>query len=351
MAIQSGSERGSEWRQWDLHIHTPASFEWRGVKFDRKNVGSAENRVLVDEMIKALNEAEPDVFALMDYWTFDGWFALKRRLNEPDAPRLTKTVFPGIELRLAAPMRGRLNAHVLFSNELDDQILKDFLSHLRIAEGKRPLSDAALIEFARKAPDALLRHHGFKPEPVALDDEQAYVAGAKIAELTCESYIEAIAQVPEEQAIGFMPYDTNDGLSDVKWTDHYAFFIGLVRCSPIFESRNLDVRAAFVGEETPGNTKYYAGIREGLKDVSRLVVAGSDAHCFVGTQGNNDRRGYGDFPSDKKTWIKADPTFRGLQQAIREPAKRSFIGILPPKLDHIAANKTYFIDRVAINKV
>ncbi|WP_369987116.1 TrlF family AAA-like ATPase [Pseudomonas xanthosomatis] len=351
MTIQSGSVRGSEWRQWDLHIHTPASFEWRGAKFDRKNPASPDNTVLVDQMIKALNEAEPAVFALMDYWTFDGWFALKRRLAEPNAPKLTKTVFPGIELRLAAPMKGRLNAHVLFSNELDDQILKDFLSHLRISLNDRPLSDAALIDFARGAPDALLKHHGMKPEQVASDDEQAYIAGAKIIELTCESYKEAIAKVPDDQAIGFMPYDTSDGLNEVKWTEHYSYFLGLVRCSPIFESRNAEVRSAFVGEQTPGNAKFYAGIRRGLSDVSRLVVAGSDAHCFVGKPGENDRRGYGDFPSDKKTWIKADPTFRGLQQAIREPSKRSYIGLKPPKLEEIAANKTYFIDRVEISKV
>lgn len=351
MAIQSGSERGSEWRQWDLHIHTPASFEWRGAKFDRKNPDSAANKALVDEMIGALNAAKPDVFALMDYWTFDGWFALKRRLAEPDAPILKKTVFPGIELRLAAPMRGRLNAHVLFSNEIEDQILKDFLAHLRIALSDRPLSDAALINYAREAPEGLLKPHGIKPEQIAADEEQAYIAGAKIIELTCESYKEAIAKVPDDQAIGFMPYDTSDGLSDVKWTEHYAYFLGLVRCSPIFESRNLDVRSAFVGEETPGNAKFYSGIRKGLNDISRLVVAGSDAHCFVGIPGSNDRRGYGDFPSDKKTWIKADPTFRGLQQAIREPAKRSYIGVIPPKLDQIAANKTFFIDHVVISKV
>lgn len=90
MTIQIGSERGSEWRQWDLHIHTPASFEWKGVKFDRKNPNSSANTALVDQMIKALNEAEPAVFALMDYWTFDGWFGLKRRLAEPNTPKLTK---------------------------------------------------------------------------------------------------------------------------------------------------------------------------------------------------------------------------------------------------------------------
>ena len=53
-----------------------------------------------------------------------------------------------------------------------------------------------------------------------------------------------------------------------------------------------------------------------LKAVPRLAVSGSDAHCFVGVEGDNNKRGYGDFPSNKKTWIKADPTFQGLKQAI-----------------------------------
>ena len=82
----------------------------------------------------------------------------------------------------------------------------------------------------------------------------------------------------------------------------------------------------------------------------RLVVAGSDAHCFVGTAGNDDKRGYGDYPSGKKTWIKADPTFRGLKQAVLEPAKRSYIGEKPPKLQEIESNRTYYIESVEITK-
>ena len=33
MSLSNAFERGSEWRQWDLHIHTPASFHWKGAKF------------------------------------------------------------------------------------------------------------------------------------------------------------------------------------------------------------------------------------------------------------------------------------------------------------------------------
>lgn len=343
-------ERGSEWRQWDLHIHTPASFQWRGQKLD-SNPAAETNKALVDQMIHALNAAQPAVFALMDYWTFDGWFALQRRLKEAGAPTLTKTVFPGIELRLAAPMKGRLNAHVLFSDQIDDQALRDFQSNLKLSLVDRPLSNAALIDLARNHIGAAkLAHHGFKKEEVDTDDAQAFLAGAEIAELTCESYKEAIAKVPDEQAIGYMPYDTNDGLCEVKWQEHYAYFLELVRSSPIFESRNLDIRGAFVNEPTAGNAKYIQDFQQGLRGVPRLVVAGSDAHCFVGVAGDKDRRGYGDFPSGKATWIKADPTFRGLQQAIREPAKRSFIGEMPPKLAEVAANKTYFIDSIKIDK-
>ena len=84
-------ERGSEWRQWDLHIHTPASFHWLGKRFD-SDPNSVDNVALVDEMIAALNAAQPDVFALMDYWTFDGWFALKRRLAQVSAPKRVLTM-------------------------------------------------------------------------------------------------------------------------------------------------------------------------------------------------------------------------------------------------------------------
>ncbi|AXE29735.1 ABC transporter [Chromobacterium phragmitis] len=343
-------QRGSEWRQWDLHIHTPASFHWKGKKFNA-DPNSAENRALVDEMIAALNAAEPAVFALMDYWTFDGWFALRRRLKEAGAPQLTKTVFPGIELRLMAPMDTRLNAHVLFSDEVDDQILQDFKAALQVEVISRPLSDASLVLLARTVTEDKLKVHGYKKDEIDADQEKALLAGSMIAEINCDSYKTAIAKVPNGHAIGFMPYDTSDGLAEVKWQDHYAYFIGLCKTSPIFESRNLDLRGAFVGEVTPGNAKFIKSFQQGLGNVPRLVVSGSDAHCFVGVKGDNNKRGYGDFPSGKATWIKADPSFRGLLQAIMEPAKRSFIGERPHKQVEIVENKTFFIDRVVIAKI
>lgn len=300
-------------------------------------------------MIAALNTAEPAVYAIMDYWTFGGWFALKERLQHTEAPQLQKRVFPGIELRLAAPTTCRLNAHVLFSDEVDNQVLQDFKSSLTVEIVNRPLSDNALIDLARQVGEDKLKKHGFKKAEVDSDQQQALLAGATIAEINCESYKSAIEKVPRGQAIGFMPFDTSDGLSEIKWQDHYAYFLGLFTSSPIFETRNIDLRGAFVGEETAGNSKWLKQFQSSL-GLPRLAVAGSDAHCFIGEAGNNDKRGYGDFPSGKATWIKADPTFLGLLQAIKEPAKRSFIGERPAKLLEVEQNKTFFIDGIAIRK-
>lgn len=341
--------KGSEWRQWDLHVHTPASFHWNGQKF-QGDPSSPENYHLVDEMIVAMNAAKPAVFALMDYWTFNGWFALKNRLTKEGAPKLEKTVFPGIELRLVAPMDGRLNAHVLFSNEVDDQVLRDFQSDLRLAHIDRPLSDHALKSYARGVGEDFLQSKGFKKADVEADEKVALLAGSTIAEITCESYKSALKGVPNDMAIGFMPFSTNDGLADVKWQEHYSYVLALFEISPIFESRDADLWAAFNGVTTDGNKNWIVNFQRALGNIPRLAVSGSDAHQFVGVKGNDSRRGYGDYPSGKITWIKANPTFQGLLQAIKEPAKRSFLGEVPPKVQVVQGNRSIFINKLEVNK-
>lgn len=94
-----------------------------------------------------------------------------------------------------------------------------------------------------------MKVHGSNYEKVKNDD-LAFIAGCKIAEINTDSYKQAIRRVPSELAIGFMPFDTNDGLAKVDWKQHYAFVMGLFHNSPIFESRdNGDLRSAFIGEK------------------------------------------------------------------------------------------------------
>ena len=333
--------RGAEWRQWDLHVHTPASFEWKGGKHFFEMTG-AEKTASIDQMISALNQSEPTVFVLMDYWTFDGWFALKKRLTDAGAPQLQKTVFPGIELRLVSPTKFRLNAHVVFADDVSDQDLNNFKSKLDVALINQPLSDECLIRLAReKVGDDLIKQIGLDPKAVAKDAVAALLAGSKTAEISSATYQDAIKKVPDGKAIGFMPWDTNDGLAKADWKKHYAYVIGLMNSSPIFETRRQELWAAFTGVKTEDNKEWFDAFQSALDNMPRLAVSGSDAHSFAG---------YGKFPSGKTTWIKADPTFLGLLQAIKEPAKRSYIGERPQKLVEVAENKTYFIESLVVEK-
>lgn len=340
--------RGSEWRQWDLHVHSPASFHWHGKKFQNSGYG-ADDELLTDMMIKAMNAARPDVFAIMDYWSFDGWFALKHRMQQSCTTQLTKKVFPGIELRLCAPIKGRLNAHVLFCDEISDQQLKNFLGALKLELTNEPLSSEGLQNYARQLGEDKLKKHGFKRDDIISNDSLALKAGCQTAELNVDSYKKAIECVPDGMAVGFMPFDTNDGLDTVRLMDNYAYVMSLFRASSIFETRDEGIWNAITGRKVTSNEPYFNAFYKAMRGIPRLPVSGSDAHCFTG-DGSNDRRGYGDFPSGKITWIKADPTWRGLMQAIKEPQNRCFIGEEPPKICNIRNEKSSYIDKIFLEK-
>jgi hypothetical protein len=277
-------------------------------------------------MVNAFNGSDVAVFALMDYWTFDGWFALKNRLSETGAPKCTKRIFPGIELRLVSPTKYRLNAHVIFADDISDQDLKDFKSRLDVALVNQPLSDECLIRLARMVGGDILKEHSFNADEVRENDSIALLAGSHLALIKSESYKDAIKAVPSNKAIGFMPWDTHDGLAEADWKKHYAYVIDLMSSSTIFETRRPELWAAFNGTRTPENESWFDAFRLALGDKPKLAVSGSDAHAYAD---------YGCFPSGKTTWIKADPTFLGLLQAVKESAKRAYLGERPTKLQEV----------------
>ena len=81
--------------------------------------------------------------------------------------------------------------------------------------------------------------------------------------------------------------------------------------------------------------------QESIGDGPKPVLSGSDAH-------NIEK--YGQFPDDKKTWLKAEPSFKGLKQVTIEPQSRCYIGEKPEKLDIIKAKSTKFISKIKIEK-
>ncbi len=210
-------ERGSEWSKWDLHIHTPASFFWRGGK-NLKDMNAVEKEQSLKDFIKTVNDSDVEVFCIMDYWTFDWYLELKEYLKDKPS-LLNKLILPGMELRIECPVDYRLNIHCILSDKLTKQELIDFKSELYIRSIDKKLSDDALIIFANSLDESKARKHGFN-SPESLSESDLLKLGSSTAEITKESLKEAFKQIPKENGYIILPYDTSDGLLNLNWEEH-----------------------------------------------------------------------------------------------------------------------------------
>lgn len=105
--------RGSEWRRWDLHVHTPASFEHQ--------FGGWDDYLGALRTIKGVS-----VLGVTDYFFIDGYKKIRELRKAGDFSNFD-AVLPNIELRLGTfiPKRSdgtqlrRLNFHIIFSDDLE----------------------------------------------------------------------------------------------------------------------------------------------------------------------------------------------------------------------------------------
>ena len=330
--------KGSEWNVWDLHIHTPASFHWKGGnRFEKMT--SEEIKSSCIDIIKQINNSEPIAFSIVDYFTFDGILEIKKFLK--DKPNLLKkTIFPGIELRLEAPTNFRLNIQAIFTEKITNQELIDFKSELKIFNSDRPLSKEAIIKIARTLASDKAESHNVKGD-YKKNTDIAYELGCKTIVITRDSFEKAVNNLGKDKCLVILPYETSDGISKLDWEKHSIEDMHYLGLSDFFESRNPKNFDLFVGNKTLENEKFFDNFQHAIGGKPKPVVSGSDAHKI---------EDYGKFPHEKKTWLKAEPTFKGLKQVIVEPKTRCFIGEKPKKLKIIKAKATKFISQIKIEK-
>ena len=117
--------RGSEWRKWDLHLH---SF---GTKVNNQ-FGDDE-----DEYLQKLHDCDISVFGITDYFSVDTQFETIKKF-QTKFPESDKQFFVNIEFRLnenvSANSSGHVNAHLIFDNKLPEKKVKDFVSSLDLTE-------------------------------------------------------------------------------------------------------------------------------------------------------------------------------------------------------------------------
>src|SRR5487761_124285 len=288
---------GSVWRKWDLHIHTPASYQWNGKPFDKQT--SAEREGTCQAIVDRVNSLDIVAYCIMDYWTFDGYLIVREFLQAHQGATTTR-IFPGIELRLEAPTNHRLNTHVLFDDAILPETLAHFLARLCIGSPSgKPPSRQNFIDLGRSYDAGKLRQHGYVTEDKT-DDERMYLFGRQTAVVTRESLENAIKLVGETRCLVIQPYDTNDGLEDLDWKRHPYTDSYLMKMADLFETRNPLHVDLFLGFGHPDKPALGAEFIDNLGGHPKPVVSGSDAHAIAQ---------YGVYPSNRITWLKAQSTF------------------------------------------
>lgn len=305
---QSRYPRGSEWRRWDLHVHTPES-----------KLGNSFPGMGWEEYISALEAAavasDIVVVGITDYMSIDGYEKALQSKLDPTNPRLSSVAMlvPNIEFRVLPATKDSkaLNVHLLIDPTANDHVdkIKRAMRQLRVKYNGETYGCCRdeLIEFARKQQAGLE------------DEESAYKFGIEQFKPSYEAlaaWIGSEKWLRENCLIGVA--NGKDGISGLPADGFSATRDELLKM------------ADFVFSGNPKDREYYVWNKAGMPATEivrqygslKPCLHGSDAHA-VATLFKPDENRY--------CWIKADPTFEGLRQVLWEPAARVAIGASKPE--------------------
>lgn len=284
--------RGSEWRKWDLHIHTPGT---------AKNDQYPSDEAWSDYLSKLEENKDIAVLGITDYFSIENY--LKAKEFQQNGRLLDKYLIPNIELRIV-PVTGSntpINLHVLFDPELElECINREFLNNLKFQYNGSTYSATYndLVELGRcYRNDRTLEEGCAHKEGIGqFSVPYSMVKDALAAPCLSGHYLVGVSNKSN---------DGNSGLSE----------------SALRATRQEIYRMSdFIFSGNPNDVKYFLG--KGV-DVPEDVIRnyGSLKPCITGSDAHKLEE-VNVFSEKRITWIKADPTFLGLKQIIFEPEER-----------------------------
>ncbi|WP_291380066.1 TrlF family AAA-like ATPase [Demequina sp.] len=289
--------RGSEWRKWDLHVHLPGTKLNDGYK---KKKGSPD----WDRFADAIEASDVAVVGVTDYFSVESQLAFVEHF---------KNKFPASGKLLLVNLEVRLNESVNGS-----QHLVDF--HVIFNDGVSPKK---MSEYVAKLKTQITDEHGRFQSCAELTDsdmKSATVTRADVKMAFDETF--GTKAEPSDKLIYLAPA-SNNGLRAAK---------GNRRKEKLADEIDKVVHAIF-GKDAGYSEWYLRKDRFGggsQDSKPKPVFGGCDAHNF------EDLNSWLGKAVDEKdshqvvTWVKADPTFAGLQQALVEPRDRVSLEELKP---------------------
>ncbi|MCR4345973.1 MAG: hypothetical protein NUV55_02015 [Sulfuricaulis sp.] len=339
--------RGSEWRKWDLQVHTPYSALNNGFGSDFP--------AYAKQLIEKACQEDIAVIGITDYFTIQGYSEIRQLLADMEALRqlvgdelaekVSRILFvPNIELRTSIIVRdpdgadSRVNFHVIFSDGVSPEDIEEhFLRELKFTaeanpesrDERWPLTMRHLAELGRRLKE---QHEKFRQyTDLFVGMMNAVVDHAEVSDI-----LEGKPSIFKDRYLLILPCD--EDLSRCNWNGqgHLSRKI-LIQKSHFLLSANNGTRKFALG-------KKHASIEEFIAEFKSLkpCVHSSDSHTFDEL-----------FMPDKgrHTWIKADPTFHGLRQLLNEPEDRVFVGEIPPSLTRAARRATRVANSVDVRRL
>lgn len=321
--------RGSEWRRWDLHIHTPFTKLNDQFKIEKKerieiveklkkekeDISESEiddklNEEKWKKFCELLNESEVECFGITDYFSVENYINLvenreKYNLNS------NVVLFPNVETRVTGLVgKGKnkssfVNVHLIFDNQISNNVLNKFIREINIKNEK-----SIKLNYLDDI-DSLVSKDGFKHIPSINDIENSL-----INTFGSDYHKKVIIMIPN----GY------DGLENNECTN--------ISSNHKFKKNMVDI----IQTTNTKDINFHLG-KNCLDTFNKQYpcVSGSDSHSYLDLE---------QYPKEKSTWIKADKTFEGLKSIIFEPKFRVKIQETNPsiKVDSKVIDSIEFFD-------
>lgn len=321
-------KRGSEWRKWDLHIHTPET---------KKNdlfEGSTPHEKW-EKYIEEINNSTEEiaVVGVTDYFCVDNYFKFKDFIASGKITKQFELILPNIEIRVL-PVTGSstpINLHCIFNPGIEKDIETRFLSKLKF--------DYSGSNYSAKK-EELIRLGKALPGNVSLVDSAALKAGIGQYVISMESLRDVFEKDIKlrDNTIIIVSNKSTDGVSGIR--KHSDFFIsdGSTQLDATRWSIYQFSDAIFSSNE--GDINYFIGLGPDKKDVV-IEKCKTLMPCFHGCDAHSNEKIFKP-EGNRFCWIKADPTFEGLKQTIYEPEDRVKVQAIKPDVK----NERYLISEL-----
>jgi ABC-type lipoprotein export system ATPase subunit len=286
----------SEWRKWDLHVHSPASDGFSGTW---------------DQFETQLKNAECDVIGINDYFSVAGYKQIKEKIDKGDLNIGGKKILPVVEFRMTESVQNKntttngathFNFHIIFDDEIKIADIENLIKGLT-SNGTKISSDY---------------------------DDKSKLKDKKVS---LDSLLDELHKDIKfnDKFLLWLPYDEYGGIDEIDPKSDKWIKENYIKKADILGSSRQKQIDFFLWKElqADGTEKFTQDEFRGWFLRKKACIKGSDSHSQnypIGKLKDKDSN-----PIEKYCWIKAEPTFEGLKQIVYEPDTRIFIGEEKPR--------------------